>query len=308
MPMHLLQYIFAYDIEYRKHSTADYQYLVAHHIYQIINNQLGQMEVNFTREELQNAMFGKDFFSAFKFIYQDLSGGRRLFFKENLSYRFMDAILHHFPDVRFVIQVRDPRDFALSMVQRSTDIHNIMAATKVWRRDQTHAKRVLNNIPQRCHLIKYEDLLTHPRQTLRGLCNFLEMNYEEALLNFNQKTDALVASKRSKSWENLSKGILSDNQLKYRKAFSKREIKIIETIISDLITDFDYEREHQPQDSFIYKFIREFGDTPLQKYMAWFLPGHKKKKPYPEEMERRRALKALRLEIARERRSYSVQH
>ena len=135
MPLHLMQYILKYNSYYNKIKNLDKSMIINHFI-KIIDNGVGKINIKLNSENIKNNIQNHDFMEIFDYIYSSVCKNKRLFYKENHVYDFIPAIIKKYPNAKFIIQVRDPRDFALSMVKRSYEIHDIFRAISVWNRDQ----------------------------------------------------------------------------------------------------------------------------------------------------------------------------
>lgn len=100
---------------------------------------------------------------------------------ENISYAMT---LHQlFPNAKFIHIVRDGRGVAASIIPLDWGPNSIVKAARWWVRMVSFglaAERLLP--PSQIAQVKYEDLVTDPEQTLRRLCDFLEVPFAEEML------------------------------------------------------------------------------------------------------------------------------
>ena len=82
------------------------------------------------------------------------------------------------PDSPIVFVMRDPRDTVLS-IRKMFDAP-LDSAVEMWR----HAYRSYEGAAATVHLLRYEELVGAPHQTLRPLCEFLGDRYEVDMLEF----------------------------------------------------------------------------------------------------------------------------
>jgi hypothetical protein len=90
-------------------------------------------------------------------------------------------ILSCYPEARFIVMVRDPRDVACSARRRGFTIND--AVTR-WSHDNNTAILLLRENQSASILTRYEDLVAHPEQELTRLCNFLGVTYKKAMQEF----------------------------------------------------------------------------------------------------------------------------
>jgi hypothetical protein len=101
-------------------------------------------------------------------------------------YDRMVSLAGEFPDARFIVIWRDPEEICRSVIRAS--------ATALWftRPGMTHkallASKVLKNQCQKVlrmgaavHQIHYEDLVNHPSDTMKGVCEFLQVPFTPAV-------------------------------------------------------------------------------------------------------------------------------
>jgi uncharacterized protein YozE (UPF0346 family) len=192
-----------------------------------------------------------DFCDIFDEIYSFLSSGNgknTIFIKENNIYEQLPYIFHHFPDSKFIFQVRDPRDYFASVQSLKSGWLKSKYGTSryaldVWRSDQICGLNLLAHLgPERVYFQRYEDLLQNSTGVLGGVCDFLGLEYEPDMLLFHQRDSVKEMSKKNLAWQNLKYPILDNNIGKFRSNLSSFQVKIVETYLGDLMDIFGYDR------------------------------------------------------------------
>ena len=307
MPIHLLGQIgnslYRYgDLTYDKNWK-----MLVKHIVLLIKYQIGKLDVSISEEELLKNVKSRSFKSIFEYIYLktiNANNKSRLFLKENQNYNNIGFILENFPDAKFIVQVRDPRDMILSMKKSPTYDPDFFQAIKLWKQDQTETLKIkyqINN--NRVHIHRYEDLLESPVDTLQSICNFLDINFENSLLEFNKTENANKSAKLAASWQNLNKGIIKNNKQKYKKELTKTEIKITEHNLFDLMQFYGYNPDFDKFGTKT-KFLALLGKSDLMKvlgkrkfikllYPLIGVSNNKMIEVNTEELERRKKYKAI---------------
>ena len=56
---------------------------------------------------------------------------------------------------------------------------------------------------ERVFVQRYEDLIERPQAVLKSLCAFLEVEFEEQMLDFYKTGDSKESAQRSVAWKNL---------------------------------------------------------------------------------------------------------
>lgn len=164
------------------------------------------------------------------------------FIKENYTYLIIPFILSNWPDAKFVYQVRDPRDVAGSWLKTDSMPGGVEQAVQTWKNDQVETLKILNHMQSsnRLVLIRYEDLINDPEKISLELCSFLNLDYDENMLNFHMNKNTQKNSKRIKAWNNLDKPVIRDNSGKYKLSLTKSDIRYIELSCSTEMKKFDY--------------------------------------------------------------------
>jgi hypothetical protein len=96
------------------------------------------------------------------------------------------------PEARFVHVVRDGRDVALSVLDRTVRELTAADVAKRWKRKVQKAR---DAAPQLDHYVevRYEDLILDTEPTLRGICEFIELDWDDALLAYHERSSDRLA-------------------------------------------------------------------------------------------------------------------
>ena len=95
----------------------------------------------------------------------------------------VDYVKRVVPDAKFILMTRDGRDVVASLYERTGDIHGAILRYKD---DSLLTIRQLDN--HSAVLVRYEDLIANPRIELINIMNFLELKFEDSMLNFHKNT------------------------------------------------------------------------------------------------------------------------
>jgi len=107
--------------------------------------------------------------------------------------RHARAISRLLPEVRFIHVIRDGRDVALSLrTMPFAPSRRMDALARYWARELRRARR------QGAHLayyteIRYEALIRNPEQVLRGVCEFLDLEFDARMLTYHEHAAARLA-------------------------------------------------------------------------------------------------------------------
>lgn len=125
---------------------------------------------------------------AFQVVYAAFAvnaGATRAFDKTPLYALCVPELAVMFPSARFVHLVRDGRSVASSYAATDFGPRGLAAAAGYWRR----AIRALNAAeaelgPHRFRTFAYEDLTADPEPVLRAICEFVELDFDDRMLDF----------------------------------------------------------------------------------------------------------------------------
>lgn len=148
----------------------------------------------------------------------------------NLQYYVME-ILHLIPSAKIIHIVRDGRATAYS---NSTRAHqDILLAAQAWVKGNVVALSNQQLVGKDQYLIvKYEDLLAFPEKTMREVCQFLELPFDEKMLDLTNGNDE----------KNYVKSTFDTSKIhQFKKQISPKNIRKIESIQSPLLQKMGYE-------------------------------------------------------------------
>ena len=105
--------------------------------------------------------------------------------------RHTDRIARLLPDARFVLIHRDGRDVALSLSKVPWSPSDPVVNFGIWRQAVAHQRRLLADPPAPVLTVRYEDLASSPRDQVRRLTDFLEIDYDDSLLVPREDADGI---------------------------------------------------------------------------------------------------------------------
>jgi hypothetical protein len=112
--------------------------------------------------------------------------------------RHMEEIASAIPEARFIHLIRDGRDVAASLrgLPFAPGDGSVRAIAAHWRDTIALAQRAAEDLPHYLE-VRYEDLVTDPEATLREVCEFIELPFDEAMLSAHERADERLAELRS---------------------------------------------------------------------------------------------------------------
>jgi hypothetical protein len=99
----------------------------------------------------------------------------------------MKLIQRALPEARFVHVIRDGRDVALSVLDRTV---RDLTAADIARRWQKKIAKARADAPRLHHYveIRYEDLILDTEPVLRRVCEFIELDFDQAMLTYHERS------------------------------------------------------------------------------------------------------------------------
>lgn len=249
-------------------------------MYRLLNIDFSVWKKHFSPEELHQLAAPGDIKGLISGIFNAeaaANGKEHVFIKENQVYAFMTFLLLRYPESKFVYQVRDPRDMALSWKRSALHPGGVVRAAKQWKKDQQNYLKQHNELRKRDRscLLRYEDLLEEPESELTRVLHFMGLEYEARMLDFHRNALTRKNAGMQPSWNNLSRQILRKNKNKYPEALSEREIKAVEKICHYEMRILGYAPEY-PR-----KTLKAMNESELEelemkehRYIKWEIPDN----------------------------------
>lgn len=145
--------------------------------------------------------------------------------------RELETIFKLFPDAKYFYIVRDGRDVALSLLEKTWGPNNFYVCADYWN-NINRENNVLNQIEEKGQLftLKYEDLLDNPKEFIHQINQFLgEDNMEQ------ETVDKLAAT------------VKQGNYYKWKSKFSPQQLQLFESVAGDTLRRFGYETSPNPK-------------------------------------------------------------
>lgn len=156
----------------------------------------------------------------------------------------MPTLAAAFPSARFLHIVRDGRDTALSLLDRTyRPPYTLSGAAIFWQRRLAAGLAGSRRLGDgRFTEIRYEDLLDDPEGVLRKVCTFLGLDYDPCLLDYQERADRAAAGFRNPGLHrNLAKpptkGIRDWCQV-----LSPRDQELFDGLAGDMLERYGYPR------------------------------------------------------------------
>lgn len=171
---------------------------------------------------------------------------------KNPFYTFhAETLLKINPDAKFVLLVRDYRAVVLSNLQSHQKQYRFLGAffyAYSWKRYNQTLHFLQRKYPNQCLLVHYEALSgANSERTVNEVCNFLQLSYNKALLEFYSSQSAIPKATEDKKRKTKIKGDLSqpinmERTYAWKTQLSERQLKKIEFIAGQTGRYYGYEQ------------------------------------------------------------------
>jgi Sulfotransferase family len=149
----------------------------------------------------------------------------------------IDAIFALYPNAKVVIVVRDCRDVALSLRKADFSKASYISSAIRWQNDTDLAITAMGRHADHVKLVKYEDLLSAPEETLKILLGFCGLREEPKLLERYATHDDDVVHTKSSLY---MKPVSENNLAKWKTSMPDRDIRNIEALSKKGLAYFGY--------------------------------------------------------------------
>ena len=194
---------------------------------------------------------------AFYGLYAAKQGKRRCGDKTPGYSTSMRAIEGVLPEARFVHIIRDGRDVALSVMARGLKERTVEELAQRWKRRIKRTRKQGGKVAHYTE-IRYEDLIADTEASLRRICDFLDLPFDEAMLSYHERAaermsemsgelesaegrQALPAGHRSEMHSATSQPPQPERTEKWKREMDPKDIETFEEIAGDLLTELGYE-------------------------------------------------------------------
>ena len=147
-------------------------------------------------------------------------------------------------EARFVHIIRDGREVALSLRDVRWGPRSVEEAAMMWR-NRVSAGRIDGTAlgAERYLEVRYEELIERPEDTVRKLCRFIELPFDDAMMSYFERASDLLTTKRfpdehTRIFLPPTKGLRD-----WRKDMPVVDRAIFESVAGDVLSGLGYELE-----------------------------------------------------------------
>ncbi|MCB9461486.1 MAG: sulfotransferase [Anaerolineaceae bacterium] len=148
-----------------------------------------------------------------------------------------------YPHAKFIHVIRDPRAVAISLRKSNVHRSNVYFGAQRWQKDVQAGIDLKRDFPNDVLEVSYETLVSDTELTLREICDFLGIPFDEAMLNYHQQRESAYEGYHAQIHKNLNAPPKQERIEAWRKDLTPVEIALIEQVCSPLMGDLGYEPE-----------------------------------------------------------------
>ena len=142
---------------------------------------------------------------------------------------------------KYIFLYRDGRDVAVSFKKAVVGDKHTYFLARQWKEDQEACLSLAALLEaDRFFALNYETLISEPERTVKELCAFLDIAYNEEMLNFHTSNSSKITAAAGEMWANLEKPIMSDNTGKFLKSFKEGDLEIFEMVAGKTLGKLGY--------------------------------------------------------------------
>lgn len=149
------------------------------------------------------------------------------------------------PDARFLWLMRDARDVAASARESVFSSFAPAFSARLWSEQQ--AKALAAEAGGGVLRVPYESLVAEPEAQVRRICEFLEEEFDPAMLRWFEGEEATKSASLSESWKNTATPMQTSRLARYRKDLSPEDIAVVEEIAGPMLVALDYALDLPPR-------------------------------------------------------------
>jgi hypothetical protein len=159
----------------------------------------------------------------------------------------LDGLLRLFPDAQVVHLIRDGRDCVASLKEVSWYKRDAFHAAATWTQAIDLGRRAAARLgPDSYYQLHYEHLVDDPSGELRGLCAFLDEDYDPRMTQPQRIAGTVVP--RQKRWHHNTRTMVNSGRVgSWSDRLEPWEIALAETVMGRRLTEHGYELTGAPR-------------------------------------------------------------
>ena len=167
-----------------------------------------------------------------------LHEGKELWADKSLFFRNIDLLAELFPESKFIHLTRDGRDIFHSWRKMDKSKDNAASTALDWNYKIYRIEKSFSKLSDDRKLtVRYEDLLDNSVNTVKHICSFIGVKFEEQMMEYHKTSHYYVGKHHS---DLIFKSIDSNNMYKWKENLSPIEIRTFELLSGHNLKKYGY--------------------------------------------------------------------
>lgn len=178
--------------------------------------------------------------------------------KQLKFHSLLDRIVAYYPQSKFIVLYRDPRDNVLVKIRRGIKQkrnEGLVFYAKTWNYEYNLLRKKINKLSAGPYMaVKYEDLVSQPEYVLKNICRFLNLPFEAQMLEYDQQVKkdlqeqeaslgSTVKQHLSLLHEGLTQKPTTDKVGHWKTGLTEKESNMVWKICGKTASDIGYQAE-----------------------------------------------------------------
>lgn len=211
-------------------------------------------------------------FALFHQHYAERFGKTRWGEQSGLIESFASEIIQAYPRARLIHMIRDPRNRSEEILLSSTQASRpgkIGAMTASWLYSIHLARRNQKLYPDQVKVLRFEDLLRKPVETLKDVCQFIGEEFSPGMVTLENSIPMGIAPKAAIDTQKLWENEVIDFDPASQRCLTRRENSFLHIFTRKAMLELGY-ADYQPELS-LSERLRYFIDLPVNmvRFLSW---------------------------------------
>jgi hypothetical protein len=146
------------------------------------------------------------------------------------------------PDAKFIHQIRDGRNVALSYADVPFGPKDVAGAARLWKARVRAGMEDGDALAGGYMEIRYEDFIENLEGSAKLITDFLGIEFDEAMLDYTERARDDILPRAAKYNPNVSKSVEAAQKRSWQDSMPDSQVKVFEAIAGDLLEELGYER------------------------------------------------------------------
>jgi hypothetical protein len=156
----------------------------------------------------------------------------------------MPLLARLWPDAKFIHQLRDGRNVALSYAEVPFGPKDVAGVARLWKRRVIAGREAGRPLGDDRYMeIRYEDFIQSFESSAKLICDFLGIEFDEVMLDYTERARDDILPRAAKYNPNVSKPVEEAKKRSWQETMPDSQVRIFEAVAGDLLEELGYERK-----------------------------------------------------------------